>query len=366
MKAWKKLAVAAAILAAVQFAAAAADEVKLVLGPYLQNVKPDEMTVMWETNAEAPSLVKFGETKSLGREAGDPAPVRIHEVVLKGLEQGKPYYYMISSGGKVLGKGAFHTTVAADKPFRLVVWGDNRTDFFTHERVARAMSKTHPDLAVNVGDVVTDGREYDQWKREYFLPIKWFAADTPSFIAVGNHEHNAHWYYDYVSQPGNEAWFSFDYGNTHFVIVDSNQEYTPGSPQYEWLVRDLSSETAQKATWLLLFKHHPEDSEGWDDSVYAGIPEMRQHLLPLYSKYGVDIVFSGHTHDYERGELDGVKHVISGGGGSALDTFKIDIPYLTVYHSRYQFCKLDIDGGRLELESVTPEGEVIDSFVLTK
>lgn len=356
------IALAAVILCA---AVAHAKDYKIITGPYLQNVKPDAITIMWETDKPGPSVVEYGETKELGKKAESAEATTFHEVTLNGLEPGKSYYYRAVTGDDS-GKGRFHTTVGPDTPFRVAVWGDNRTNFFQHAEVARGIAKAKPDVAVNVGDVVTDGREYGQWTREYFKPMSEFANNVPTFISIGNHEHNADWYYKYVSQPGNEAWFSFNYGNAHFTIFDSNQDYKPGSEQYKWLEADLASPEAQNAAWRFVFKHHPEYSEGWDDPGYAGEPDMAKYLMPLYEKYGVDIVFAGHTHDYERGALNGVTYIISGGGGAALDTQQQDIDHITVYASEYQFCTIDIDANKLHFESVKPNGDVIDAFDLSK
>lgn len=356
--------IATAIILSLSAGAFAAEYVMLK-PPYLQNVKQDEITIMWETSKEGPSVVEYGETTKLGKKIEIPDAVTIHEVTIKGLERGKNYFY-IASTGDAKGRGKFHTDPGPGVPFKIAVWGDNRTDFFTHTKVAKAIAKAEPDLAINVGDVVTRGEEYDQWGREYFIPIKSFSGDVPTFISIGNHEENSDWYYKFVSQPGNEAWFSTDYGNAHIVIFDSNQDYKPGSEQYEWLGADLASDAAQNADWLLVFKHHPEFSEGWDAPGYSGEAALVEHLIPLYEKYGVDMVFGGHTHDYERGQLNGVIYVVSGGGGSKLDSFQQDIENMTVYAAEYQYCLLSIDGKKLKFESITPEGKILDSLELKK
>lgn len=345
--------------------AAAAAEYVMLKPPYLQNVKKDEITVMWETSKPGPSLVEYGETTALGQKVEIAEPSTIHEVVLKGLQQGKTYFYRASTGD-VSGKGKFHTDPGPGVPFRFAVWGDNRTDFTTHTKVAKAIAKSNPDIAISVGDVVTKGEDYNQWGREYFLPIKSFSGNVPTFISIGNHEGNSPWYYKFVSQPGNEAWFSFNYGNAHFTIFDSNQDYKPGSEQYKWIAADLASKEAQDATWRFVLKHHPEFSEGWDAPGYTGEKDLTDNLVPLYEKYKVDMVFHGHTHDYERGQLNGVTYVLTGGGGSKLDTRQQDIEHITVFESEYQFCDIMIDGGSLKFQSLTPEGKVLDSLELKK
>lgn len=84
------------------------------------------------------------------------------------------------------------------------------------------------DLAINVGDVVTSGDKYAEWRREHFDPIHPLATNVTTYIAIGNHEENSHWFDEYVCQPGNEHFFAFTYGNTRFIVCDTNWSYHPG------------------------------------------------------------------------------------------------------------------------------------------
>jgi hypothetical protein len=140
-----------------------------------------------------------------------------------------------------------------------------------------------PDLAVACGDVVDVGSDYYRWGAELLTPIQPLAKAVPFYVAIGNHEQNSHWFYDYLAQPGNEHWFSFDYAGCHFVIIDSNFAFGPGSPQYEWLVDDLFSPEAKAAKWLLTFHHHPPYSEIYEEVIYD---RLRKHLVPLYEAAG--------------------------------------------------------------------------------
>ncbi len=335
-------------------------------GPYLQNVRKDGITIMWETNIPADSVVNYGRININENKIEDKALKTIHEVTINNLEEERVYIYRVSSKGVSSKEYKFKTAIKKDTPFRFVVWGDNRTDVISHTWVANGIAKAKPDIAINVGDVVTRGNEYEQWSREYFKPISCFAHSVPTYIAIGNHEQNAEWYYKFVSQPGNESWYSFNYGNARFIILDTNKDYSIGSEQYNWLKADLNSKEARDAKWRFVFFHHPAYSEGWDEPGYDGEAFVRSFLLPLFEKNKVDIIFNGHTHDYERGYLNGVYHIITGGGGAGLDSFQQDFPHITVYKSVYHFCQIDINGGNLVLKAITPQGEVIDSFEINK
>jgi len=98
---------------------------------------------------------------------------------------------------------------------------------------------------------------------------------------------------------GTEAYYSFDYGNIHFVVLDSTDTpRLPGSPMLNWLVNDLAA-TAQD--WIIAFWHHPPYSKGGHDSdLEAPMMEMRQYVVPILDDFGVDLAFTGHSHGYER------------------------------------------------------------------
>ena len=262
----------------------------------------------------------------------------------------------------------FRTAPHRNTPFRAVVWGDNRTDVRTCEAVAKLIASQSPDVVVNVGDVVTNGDVYSQWGREYFIPIKHFASSVPSYIAIGNYEVDSHWFDDFVAQPGNEHWFAFNYGNSRFIILDLNRLYYPGREQYDWLVEELNSRDFRNADFRFVFCHHPPYSEQWDSPGYTGEAGVRAFLVPLFEEYGVDIVFSGHTHDYERGKrvLESgheIYYIITGGGGSALDRFVTkDWDVIQLHLSVYHCVTLDIDGDVLDFRAIGLDGEIIDSF----
>lgn len=336
-------------------------------GPYLQNVGRNRITIMWETERPADSRVEYGLTSTLDKSLYESRRTRIHEVTLTGLKGETRYQYRIVSGGQVSKVSTFRTAISQETPFRLVVYGDTRTDVASHEKVVEGIVREKPDLVVHVGDVVTNGQNYDEWNREFLVLAAPLMCSTPLYVAVGNHERNAHWYYDYVSFPQPENYYSFDYGNTHFIVLDTNT-YTPyqaGSVQYQWLENDLRSERARDATWVLVFAHQPPYSEGWDSPLYDGEWDIRDALLPLFERHGVNIMFAGHTHDYERGMLNGVTYVITGGGGAPLDHHEQDWSHITQYASCYHFCTLDIKGETLQFQAKQPDGTVIDSFQLS-
>ena len=101
---------------------------------------------------------------------------------------------------------------------------------------------------------------------------------------------------------GTEKYYSFDYGNIHFVCLDSmTSDRSPGGPMATWLQNDLAATQQQ---WVVAFWHHPPYSKGSHNSdTETQLVEMRQNFLPILEAGGVDLVLAGHSHSYERSYL---------------------------------------------------------------
>jgi hypothetical protein len=104
--------------------------------------------------------------------------------------------------------------------------------------------------------------------------------------------------------PEPEYYYGFNFGNARFFMIDTNQKVNPGSVQYNWLEKELANSDAE---WKFVCHHHPPYSS--DENDYGNLWKTNQgnhgdlrarELVPLYEKYGVDIVWNGHIHSYER------------------------------------------------------------------
>jgi len=335
---------------------------QLCAGPYLQNPDSDAITIMWETISETDGKIFWGPTLGYSDSADVPSG-KMHEMRIDGLSVESRYYYALRIEGTLYSGSDYYfdTKPNPETPYRMAIWGDNRTDYISHERVVEAMVEKDALIAVNVGDVVTSGTVYEQWVNEYFWPARELLKNTASYISIGNHENDAEWFDYYVAQPDNEHWFAVRYGPAYLIFIDTNRWYFPFSEQYNWLVDELSSAAAQDAPWLFVFHHHPPYSEGWDSPGYDGEADVRSYLVPLYETYDVDICFAGHTHDYERGEKDDVAYVITGGGGSALDSWQQEWEWIDIYHSLYHHIILDIDPNYVIYRCFDRDNNLVDS-----
>ena len=339
---------------------------QIVKGPYLQFAPTGEMLVLWETDRPAPSRVDYGRETADGDFVDQSAPVRLHRIALRGLEADTAYRYRVHSGQAQAGPFSFRTPPAEPIPFTFAVFGDSRTSAEQSAGVGRLMAGHDPHFLLHSGDLVSNGTIYEQWEEQFFTPLGDVIARTPLFPVPGNHEQNAAHFYNYFPSG---SWYSFVYGDAHFIALDTNEAtggFTPGSEQYGWLERTLAQ---SEARWRVLWFHHPPYSSG-SHGCSVG---QREALAPLLERYQVDVVFNGHDHIYERSfpmrgnrrADDGVVYVVTGGGGAPL--YPVDAGEWTACAtSVHHCCIVSINGPHLRWQVYDLDGVLIDYCWLCK
>lgn len=309
---------------------------EFVTPPYLQNVKPDGITVMWELDAWAEAVVEYGPDAGYGLEMpgigmASGAGTVIYKCVLTGLEPDATYHYRVRVGAVESPDGTFTTAPDGPGEFTFSVWSDSQgtnhgaygadpyeptMSMFSH------MAGNGVDFGVGVGDLAENGASYGDVRQYYLDRVALLLGQTaPWFVAWGNHDQGRNAvirkFADLPSQdrpgftPGYGS-YSFDHAGCHFICID---HATSGSDIAGWLEEDLRSPANAAAKFTFLFIHVPPYCELWID----GNASLRASLVPLMERYGVDVCFSGHTHEYSRGYRNGVFYCITG-GGSWLDT----------------------------------------------
>jgi 3',5'-cyclic AMP phosphodiesterase CpdA len=248
--------------------------------------------------------------------------------------------------------------------FTFVVIGDNKTgegdDTIYRELIMQAM-KQRPDFIVNAGDMVLSPAN-SYWFR--FKEIS-KSVTVPYFFTVGNHDvsdkKSEELYRERVGLPGDELYYTFAVGKSLFVVLDSNisgQNQKITSKQYKWLKEVLSSSEFKH---IFIFVHHPLFPEKGRGNHYGDCldkdPKLRDRLQALFVKYKVTIVFQGHEHLYMRKTVDGITHIITGGGGALLHTDEKNGGF-------YHFVLVTVDGDIVRGQVIDNKGEVRDTFQL--
>ena len=303
----------------------AQEEVKPVWGPYLTLKNGSTVTVNWKTVNSSSGFLKYDranfylENEELRRRnESKEDESSFHYVDMTGLTPGTEYVYR---AGKDVGPSAvnyFGSPADDPKSFSFFVYGDTRTCPRRHRLVASemALDPFDPAFIIHTGDLV--GSPVSPNWSNFFWAIEPFSKSTPIVPALGNHERNDDSYYEAFKLPSGggdygEQWYSFSYGSVKFIVLDSNADQIGLSrflEERKWLLKELKRNS--KPVTVVVF-HHPIYSSEYSTGVDKGLADS---WGSLFKKYGVDLVFNGHVHSYERAVKNGITYVVTGGGGA--------------------------------------------------
>ena len=304
--------------------------------PYLQMMASNAVTIRWQSPEKFVGHVRYGtqhdQLKSIKAEQKESEE---HEVRLTGLKPATQYFYSVGNQSSAHFKGKnfwFKTAPAAktkDHPqVRFWVTGDQGYPNIIQNQVRDAAldwAKQHARVPANnslfdfwmtTGDNAYKSGSNKQFQAGFFEPYKSILRNTPVWPIYGNHDSRRWVFFDLFTFPtkaesggvasGSEHFYSFDYANIHFVVLDTqDSDHDLDGEMLTWLEKDLQ-ETKQQ--WLLTFFHHPPYTKGSHDSDNkrdsgGRLITTRENILPILEQAGVDLILSGHSHMYERSEL---------------------------------------------------------------
>jgi len=356
------------------------------VGPYLEHTTTTAVAVGWESLEPADTRLEIGPDEGYGQVIeGDEGTM--HQVIADDLEPGTTYHYRACSADACTRDLTLATDPGPSRPIRFSVYADCQDNPDIHHLVAEQVIADEADLAVVVGDTVSDGNLREQYKERYYDPARRLSHYVPRWAAVGNHDRkdpevqafiDYHIFPEDPDVPQAETSYSFTYGDAFFLVYDNTLDHYDfffplaegvESPLWEWLKAQASSEAAQKATWRFAFGHYPPHSTcRLDDYVY-GMPEsaVAEYVLPMLQANGFQAHFAGHVHCYERLDFDGFLAITTGGGGGGLESE--DICDDALPESRFHECvhhevtvELGCETARLWARDI--DGQVIDELIL--
>lgn len=299
----------------------------LLRGPYLQQGTPTSVIVRWRTGQPSDSVVRFGTSPgNLTRVATRAGSTTEHEVTVTGLQPATRYYYEVGTSLARVGGGDdryhFLTSPPAGTPARTRIWvlGDSGTGDAKAMAVRNAYyargGRDATELILMLGDNAYTNATDREYQRAVFDMYPEVLRKAVVWTTIGNHETAQLTdpsptipYFQVFTLPtgaeaggvpsGTEKYYSFDYGNIHFICLDSmTSDRSPNGPMLTWLRDDLAATTAP---WIIAFWHHPPYSKGSHDSdTSLHLVEMRQNAVPILEQGGADLILAGHSHSYER------------------------------------------------------------------
>lgn len=246
--------------------------------------------------------------------------------------------------------------------FTFVVLGDNRSGDDIYKKLVVMAMERKPFFVVNTGDMIATPGNKSDWAKFWEMSK---LITVPYYLTVGNHDANPRVpfseqvYKQEVDLPGNELYYSFAAGNSLFIVLDSfidGQEKRIMGEQFKWL-EDLLARSDQLHKFV--FIHHPLFTEP-GKGVHSGTsldlyPKERDRLEALFVKAKVTAVFCGHEHFYQRKTVDGITHIITGGGGAPLYGKDEDGAF-------NHFIVVTVDNDKVSSEVIDLQGKVRDQF----
>ena len=249
------------------------------------------------------------------------------------------------------------------KSIRLAVIGDSGTGGIEQYQVGQQMescrAKSGFDFVLMLGDNIYGGKSPQDFERKFEAPYKSLLdAGVKFYASIGNHDDTNERLYKPFNMGG-QRYYSFKKGNATFFALDSNYM---DLAQLDWLERELSS---TNTPWKICFMHHPLYSDG---RYHGPDIDLRAHLEPLFEKYGVNVVFSGHDHVYERLKPEhGINYFVLGNSGELrFRNLKASAEMAAGFDTDRSFMVVEIAGDKLYFQAVSRTGQVVDSGALDR
>lgn len=305
-------------------------------GPYLQMGTANSIIVKWKTNTSCNTKVSYGtSTTALSSQTTITSSSTDHEIKITGLNPYTKYYYVIGTTTATFSPANsnqyFQTSPIIGTKGNYKFWvvgdagtGDNNMKSATSGFLSY-IGSDHIDGWLWCGDNAYDGGFDSEYQNNVFTNST-YENELKKFVvwpAPGNHDYNNNIpfspspaYYNIFTLPtaaeaggvasGTEKYYSYNYGNVHFIVLDSYDEGRNATdPMAIWLQNDLAANTQP---WIIAYWHHPPYTKGSHNSDNSNfldgeLVDMRQNIIPILESGGVDLILNGHSHCYERSYL---------------------------------------------------------------
>jgi predicted phosphodiesterase len=246
---------------------------------------------------------------------------------------------------------------------RFAVIGDTGTGEKPQYEVAEQMIKIRQkypfEFAIMLGDDLYSGSDPSDYEKKFEQPYKLLLEAGVNFYAVlGNHDSPNERFYKLFNMNG-QKYYTYKKNNVRFFALDSNYM---DKQQFSWFEKELQNSGSD---WKICYLHHPLYSSA---SFHDASTDLRLMLEPLFAKYGVQIVFSGHNHVYERIKpQNGVYYFTEGASGSLRkgDLKKTDLT-AAGYDQDRSFMLVEISGDELHFQTISRTGLTVDSGVIQR
>jgi predicted phosphodiesterase len=248
-----------------------------------------------------------------------------------------------------------------EKSTRFVVLGDTgtggRQQYEIGVKVEEFRKKVAFEFGILLGDNIYGSERPQDFVKKFEQPYKaTLDAGVKFYAALGNHDDPNQRFYKPFNMNG-ERYYTFTKGNIRFYVLDSNYA---DRKQLDWLERELAQSNSD---WKIAYFHHPLYSSG---GRHGSETDLRLILEPLFVKHGVNVVFAGHEHFYERLKpQQGIYYFTSGGGGKLAPGDIQKSPMTDFgFDTDFSFMIVEVSGDDLYFQTIARTGKTVDSGVI--
>lgn len=336
-------------------------------GPYLQALGQKAVTIKVEVSTPEIVTLEMTGPENFRTTKSTESAKKFHSIRIDGLSPATTYSYKLSMGGTMSESASFTTAPAENKPFKFVLFGDNRSDATMHAAVVRMIEKAPADFLLHTGDMVQTGDREDEWQEFFAIENKLLATHC-LFASVGNHELttpdptgqvNFLRYFATIEDDGRERphlYGSFRWSNTRFFMLNAMDTWT--GDEREWLKSELASALNEPGlVHRIAVLHHGPFSSGR----HGGNVRLHANgIVDVMRDNKVDLILAGHDHVYERGEGQGLKYIVSGGAGAPLYSRGKGTPETQKFESVNHYLEVAVDGETVNIDVRRASGSIIE------
>jgi hypothetical protein len=280
---------------------------------------------------------------------------------------------MTDARGQSYSSGTTAESAGASAPLRLtlpmkkdsvrfLVIGDTGTGTEKQKQLADLMAqyrRAFPyEFVLMMGDNMYGGEKAADFKKKFedvYKPL--LDGGVKFYASLGNHDESNQRFYEHFNMNG-EEYYRIKKGDVSFYALNSNYM---DKRQVNWLQEQLAKDDSK---WKVAFFHHPPYSSG---GKHGSDTKLRQVVEPIFLRHGVDVVFAGHEHFYERLKPQkGIHYFISGAGGKLREGDVKENSPLTAkaYDADMSFMLVEIAGDEMHFQVIARTGEIVDSGVI--
>ena len=354
-------------------------------GPQISLITPTSALVEFATIQTVPTEIHLTDADGQFRTLTG-AETRVHKFPIRDLRAGAHYSYQIKQGPWLGERTYSFFTPPADPavPVRFIALGDTGSGSKRQLALIDQIAERRPEFVVIAGDVAYPNGTPAEVRARFTIPWSKIHGGTPIYVTLGNHDVKSEYgtpVLDALTMPTNdvdntEAFYETTHRSVRLVCINSEVDLGPESKQHAWLDHTLSKTTTP---WTIVFGHRAV----YSGSRSGGDAKLREHLVPLLEKHGVDVYICGHDHVYMRTfpmeanlpvrqeqEPDyrspgAPIHVVTGGGGKNL--YEVyEQPHLAKKMSKDHIVLFEASPARLEARVLNAQGEELDRFSIEK